>query len=417
MGQHRTRLIRIIILASFSIILGLIGLKSAQNKFTVAANKPLHDLLFDSNRTGNYEIFSVSNDGVVTQLTSDSTYDSWWPKSAPDGKTFIFYRTPKGIHDSDYTATSLWAANRDGSQVRELIPNKGYGWAAQGHAEWAPNGASLIMFGGLGSLYSTDPDGSNPRLVPVTGQPSGITDPSLSSDGTTITYAYQDNVWKVSSIGGTPMQLTNDGYKDYDPYFSPDGQTIAFLTRTGTNPFGDWAIRLVDSTGLNLRFFINDGNINSKPTWSPDGSLIYFHRYPSGAGSGFFGLWVQDVNGTNLTPIEVGDGSNEYPAILFAVASQQSSNSTPTAPGNTPSSGSQPLAPQPGSTGTTSTTVNKDVLPSTDASDTNTVSSPASTGATNASQKSNVRLLITFIGVSIVAALVAFRFRHRLLHK
>jgi Tol biopolymer transport system component len=72
----------------------------------------------------------------------------------------------------------------------------------------------------------------------------------------------------------------------------------------------------MDTDGSNLRFLINDGQINSKPNWSPDSNRIYFHRHPNGAGTGFFGLWVQNIDGSNLTALDVGKGTNEYPAVI-----------------------------------------------------------------------------------------------------
>jgi Tol biopolymer transport system component len=240
----------------------------------------------------------------------------------------VFYRTPKGTHDNDYTKTSLWAADIDGSNLHKIIGNGDYGWLYQGHAEWSPDGKNLVMFGKLGQLYITDSDGQGPKLLSISGQNNGLSDPSYSPSGASILYAYKQHIWKVSNSGGTPVQLTNDSHDDYDPYYSPDGTQIALLTHTSTNIQSDWAIRIVKSDGSNLKFFINDGNINSKPAWSLDGSKIYFHRHPNGAGSGFFGLWVQNLNGTGLAAIDAGDGSNEYPAVLFTSTAAQQNATT-----------------------------------------------------------------------------------------
>ena len=71
---------------------------------------PPGDLVFDSDRTGNYEIFTMTGTGQdPRQLTDDSRYDSWWARLSPDRRTILFYRSPKGSHDRDYSSTSLWA--------------------------------------------------------------------------------------------------------------------------------------------------------------------------------------------------------------------------------------------------------------------------------------------------------------------
>ncbi len=74
-----------------------------------------------------------------------------------------------------------------------------------------------------------------------------VSDPQISPDGTMIAFVLQHNnveqnttgssIWLVSSTGGKnnpPRQLTNGIYHDTAPRWSPDGQTLAFLSdRTG----------------------------------------------------------------------------------------------------------------------------------------------------------------------------------------
>lgn len=346
----KRRRIGLIILIAFTFIVGITGYKNATKQHAKAIKEPDHNLVFDSNRTGNYEIFTVETTGEISQLTNSAAYDSWWPKASPDAKKIIFYRTPEGVHDKDYTKTSLWKMNLDGSDQQQLIADNGYGWALHGHAEWSPDGKKLLMFGEDGQLFTTDTAGKNLSKIGVNGQTSGITDPAWSPDGKTIVYAYQNKIWRVSASGGNPTQLTAGDNKDYDPYFSPDGDQIAFLTHTSSNILGDWAIRVMSANGASIKYLINDGNINSKPEWSPDGKSIYFHRHPSGAGSGYFGLWFMGSDGTDLTALDVGKGSNEYPDIMPAAkisktkdvaTSKATSSSTPSQNTATPSQSAQ----------------------------------------------------------------------------
>src|SRR5688572_5059695 len=72
-------------------------------------------LLFDSNRTGNYELFTARIDGSATsQRTDDETYDSFWPKLSPDRTQVLFQRTPAGVHDTDFKQAGTWITNVDG---------------------------------------------------------------------------------------------------------------------------------------------------------------------------------------------------------------------------------------------------------------------------------------------------------------
>jgi Tol biopolymer transport system component len=119
-----------------------------------------------------------------------------------------------------------------------------------------------------------------------------------------------------------PTRLTNDGLADYDPYFSPDGLTIAWLTNTNpaaNNGVGAWNIRVADISGttptLSAAITIpNDGQINSKPAWSVDGNTIYFHRMDL-TQELLFGVFSIGKTGTGLTRVtDTGTGVNEFPS-------------------------------------------------------------------------------------------------------
>ena len=282
-------------------------------------------LAFDSDRSGNYEIYVMRLDGSgVTQLTHDATLDSWWPRISPDRKRILFYRDPKGAHDSDFTATRLWMMNADGSDARELRPKGADGWEQQGHAEWSPDGSQLVMFGGSRTnpqIYVTKSDGTAPRQL--TTRPGTNIDPSFSRDGATVVFVgcaqavcfeKDYEIFSMPARGGEAKRLTNNSLRDHDPYFSPDGGTIAWLEETETTgPAGVWNIERMRADGTAQGHITDDKNINSKPEWSPDGSLIFFHRFE--AGGQRWRLFTVHPDGSALTEIAKGaPGNNEYPS-------------------------------------------------------------------------------------------------------
>jgi Tol biopolymer transport system component len=244
---------------------------------------------------------------------------------SPDRRTLLFYRTPKGIHDRDFTQTSLWTIDLATGATRQLRAVGTDGWSLQGHAEWSPDGRHLIMFGGKRSnpqIYVTNADGTLPRAVTTRG--GSNLDPSWSPDGRSVVFvgcpqsfclpaSYE--LYTIDIEGkSAPHRLTSDRIRDQDPYFAPNGREIAWLSQTGTaGVAGRWGIRLAAIDGSLQRTVIDDGQINSKPEWSRDGRTIYFHRLVIRNGSKF-GIWAIDVDGTHLRKITVGPGNNEYPS-------------------------------------------------------------------------------------------------------
>jgi Tol biopolymer transport system component len=290
-----------------SVLMAGFGNSCGLSSEAAAASGP--NILFDSNRSGHYEIYSSVAGATPKRLTSNKAYDSWWPKMSPDHKKILFYRTPAGVHDIDYTKTSLWVMDSNGAHQHLVLANHAYGWTIQGHADWSPRGKWLVMAGDAG-IFLTDTNGRNPILVGV-GQ-----DPSWSPDGTRITYiscpgyplcaTNQFEVYASIATGQAPMRLTVDNSRDQDPYYSPDNQSIAWIKQTGP---ASWGLYLRNAAG-HRSTIINDGKINSKPDWAPDGKTIYFHRSAIG---GKYDIYRIGSNGKGLTKLNLGTAANEYP--------------------------------------------------------------------------------------------------------
>lgn len=115
-----------------------------------------------------------------------------------------------------------------------------------------------------------------------------VSDPQISPDGTMIAFVLQDNdieqnttgssIWLVSSAGGKnnpPRQLTSGTYHDTTPRWSPNGQTIAFLSdRTGTPQ-----LYLLPMHGGEAWQISSLGQGVTEYSWHPRGRLFLVHSY------------------------------------------------------------------------------------------------------------------------------------------
>src|SRR4051812_14725529 len=83
-----------IVLSSAVLVIGSIPAEQAQSASILPDT-----IMFDSNRTGNYELFTFNRTTQqTTQLTSNPFYDTAAPKLSPDRTKILFLRAQKGDH-------------------------------------------------------------------------------------------------------------------------------------------------------------------------------------------------------------------------------------------------------------------------------------------------------------------------------
>jgi len=92
------------------------------------------------------------------------------------------------------------------------------------------------------------------------------------------------HIYSIPATGGGLTQLTRGRVVDWTPGASPDGRRIAFSRAVPKHPGGSayspWSIYLMDVDGSHLtRITTGSGSDGDTfPTFSPDGSLIAFNR-------------------------------------------------------------------------------------------------------------------------------------------
>jgi dipeptidyl aminopeptidase/acylaminoacyl peptidase len=128
----------------------------------------------------------------------------------------------------------------------------------------------------------------NPRpmtLVDIMNVPQ-ISDPQISSDGHYVLYVRSDanwkankrisHIWKVNSDGSGAVQMTSGTDGENSPRWSPDGKTIAFIAKRGSEPEAVAQIFLIPPAGGEAHALTTHATAVSNIAWSPDGTLIYF---------------------------------------------------------------------------------------------------------------------------------------------
>jgi Tol biopolymer transport system component len=127
-------------------------------------------------------------------------------------------------------------------------------------------------------------DGSIQGEIP--GLPVDAFAPALSPDGRTIAFVTRatdiagcgscEDGPRIATIGidGRGERLLTDRWRWVDtPSWSPDGSQVAFVGQRGD---GNSDIYVIDADGSNLRRLTTDPAIDEYPSWSPDGSTIIY---------------------------------------------------------------------------------------------------------------------------------------------
>lgn len=180
-------------------------------------------IAFSSDRTGNYELFTINADGSgLAQLTNDPGYDDH-PAWSPDGTRLAFTRTALLYRD-------IYVMNADGTAVVRLTTD-----GADDHEmAWSPDGTKIVWRidrHGAGKLAVMNADGSGATeiaanrdgLLSPSWPPDGS--PSWSPDGTKLvvssTRADGTDLFIMNADGCGAVNLTDDRAIDDEPAWQP----------------------------------------------------------------------------------------------------------------------------------------------------------------------------------------------------
>jgi Tol biopolymer transport system component len=197
-----------------------------------------------------------------------------------------FDGTMLGISDGTSGASAVYTVQAGGGtpkRITPLTPSYLHGWS--------PDGKTLVYTGGRDrefDIYAMNADGSGTErnLTNSKGLDDG---PEYSPDGK---YIYFNSVrsgsmqiWRMQPDGSAPEQVTSDGWHNWFPHISPDGQSIAFISfpkevDASDHPYYKHVmLRVMPAAGGPIRtiayVYGGQGTINV-PSWSPDSRMLAF---------------------------------------------------------------------------------------------------------------------------------------------
>ncbi len=262
------------------------------------------EIIFQSNRDGDFEIYIVNVDGTnLRQLTFNSV-DDRFPRVSPDGRR-IAYQSGRG------TTSEIFVMNRDGSEPQRLTFNE----VLDELPAWSPDGRRIVFAAWISrtdsELFVMDADGSNQRQITDTPLDEGHVSWSvagLAFNGTEPgTSNYQ--LYTSDPDGGNRQRLTNSRIDEWSPEWSPDGTQMLFLSERGSSVNSGIYVMNVASGEVVPIYNNEDGRMwEWGAVWSADGRRIVFAMDQI---DGTSDIYIMNADGTALQRVVERGG---YPA-------------------------------------------------------------------------------------------------------
>jgi Tol biopolymer transport system component len=261
------------------IVLSLLGVASFGPARLLAQGSNAHPdispdgawIVFDSDRTGNGDIYVMRVDGSgVRQLTDTPAMEmgaEWWD----GGAAIAFNRYEPG------RPAQWYLIDPDGGNERPLDDPRAIYWS------WSADGERMLTGplddGEPSLIWIQDADGSARRLLTEFRPASFNSDMSFSPDGRQVLF---ESFIGDTSTGGVYVVAVEPGSVAHrlasgtDPRWSPDGSRIGFKIH---DPETDrYWLHVMNTDGSDDRV-LAEGTI---PRWLPDGRLAYMSAVDGG---------------------------------------------------------------------------------------------------------------------------------------
>ena len=255
------------------------------------------------------DLWRVRYDGSQrTQLTHTRDSNEWQPRWSNDGAwiAFLSNRPPDADESGDDATTQVWLMPADGGEARRLTD------FADGVEDfvWSPDAKQL-------AVIAIDPEFPADAEKPKNPPPIVTERYQFKEDGAGYLDARRKHLYLFDIASGKAELLTPGAHDEQLPAWSPDGKTIAYVTKRGADPdrhlnydiyliapkAGARERQLTTFPGADL-----DPYWESYPAWSPDSTRIAYLQ--SGEDKWvYYAPW-------QLAVIDVASGKSRIPAPI-----------------------------------------------------------------------------------------------------
>lgn len=258
-------------------------------------------IAYSSLTDGYWQIWTIDPlSKKCTQITC-TPRDKSRPQISPDSK-IIVYQTANG---------QLWKVPISGGKEERILMQFDNGR----DFSWAPDGKRVAFVRFRTDLVDDSdiivcaPSGDNPKMI--TNDPGLQYNPAFSPNEDSLLYVSGKgpeghDIWSINLKTGKKKCLSKGQYYNVHPQWSPDCARIAYAS----NIKGNYDIWLMDADGKKKKQLTVYEGLDTWPSWSPNGKRIAFASNRSGR----LQIWVVDLESGDLNMLTDGKSACKDPS-------------------------------------------------------------------------------------------------------
>lgn len=256
--------------------------------------------MFQYNKDPNSQIYVINRydrDEGRTERITGGPGGAISPTISPDGKKLAFVKRVR-------TKSVLYIRDLESGIERPVYDKMSYdqqqAWAIFGpytNFNWTPDGDHLI-FWAQGKINKLNVETLETEVIPFTAEVNhniadvvhfefdpapdtftvkAVRETVTSPDGSLLIFNAAGYLWKKELPNGAPERLTDETNLEFEPAFSPDGNTLAWVTWTDGELGAIKTLRL-DRRRATPQTITTEKGIYRTPSFSPDGETLVFRR-------------------------------------------------------------------------------------------------------------------------------------------
>ena len=271
-------------------------------------------IVFDSNRSGSFGIYSMRADGSAVQELFNSEQEDIYPDVSRDGEHIVFARAESNQRTAK---SSIWIMQSDGSDPRKLADDGTF-------PSFSADGSTVYFERGRAKVIAVELDkGGEREIFPAGSKDFGSYDvikPRVSPDGISVAFISDKkgrwNTW-IANLQTGELQHLHEGC---EPAWFPDGEALAWIKTSGTN----------ERSGM-YRYGLSDKSIKALADYGPPRGHEYFPTIAAGGKYLLFAscregehdhitanyqIFVKDIENDKRFRITFDNYTNRWPKLL-----------------------------------------------------------------------------------------------------